>query len=370
MDTAATRLLSGIPLFAGIEERELEGLLRIFQPVSFPPGAQLVRQGQPADSAYIIESGTANVVTTLPGGGEAVMATLGPGSTLGEAALLETGRRAATVVAQTAVSGHVVERDGFRMLLAQRNRAAFTIQGRITRTLCQRLRELNAKVVAADAPESAAPPLSGETAEPSDLRRGQCSFDYRAFLPLLPIFKRFSRAELADFIEKTEVIELNRGRILFQQGDPDAAGFVVVRGALEILHAENSRRHRIGVLGPGRLCGMLAMIEGQPHSMSAAAREHSVLLEIPKPAFAALFAGTEPAAAKFQDAINRDLLQSLARTNIHLTRLVSQARIRGSRQEKKKAEELQRALEAQDVVPGLEGAENAATDGKLGGIGP
>jgi CRP-like cAMP-binding protein len=351
----AAGLISGIPLFAGIEHAELEGLLRIFQPVSFPAAAHLVRQGQPADSAYVIESGTANVVTTLPGGGEAIIATLGPGSTLGEAALLDTGRRAATVVAKTPVSGYVVERDGFRMLLAQRNRAAFAIQGRITRTLCQRLRELNAKIVAADAPESAAPPLSGATAEPADLRRGQCSFDYRAFLPLLPVFKRFSQAELADFIRQTEVVELNRGRILFQQGDPDAAGFVVVRGALEILHAENSRRHRIGVLGPGRLCGMLAMIEGQPHSMSAAARERSVLLEIPKPAFAALFAGTDPAAAKFQDAINRDLLQSLARTNIHLTRLVSQARIRGSRQEKKKAEELQRALGAQDVVPKLEG---------------
>jgi len=366
METGAARLLSGIPLFAGIEGSELEGLLRIFQPVSFPPAAQLVRQGQPADSAYIIEAGTANVVTTLPGGGEAVIATLGPGSTLGEAALLETGRRAATVVAKTAVSGHVVERDGFCMLLAQRNRAAFTIQGRITRTLCQRLRELNAKVVAADAPESPAPPLSGETAEPADLRRGQCSFDYRAFLPLLPIFKRFSRPELADFTGKAEVMELNRGRILFQQGDPAAAGFVVVRGALEILHAENGRRHRIGVLGPGRLCGMLAMIEDQPHSLSAAARERTVLLEIPKPAFDALFTGTDTVAAKFQDAINRDLLQSMARTNIHLTRLVSQARIRGSRQEKKKAEDLQRVLGAQDVVPKLDAAESgvpAATAG-------
>ena len=356
MDQAAARLLSGIPLFAGIEDRELEGLLRIFQPVSFPPAARLVRQGQPADSAYIIESGTADVVAALPGGGEAVLATLGPGSTLGETALLETGKRAATVVAQTEVAGHVVERDGFRMLLAQRNRAAFTIQGRITRTLCQRLRELNAKVVAADAPESAAPPLAGATADASDLRRGQCSFDYRAFLPLLPIFRRLSQAELADFIGKTEVVELNRGRILFQQGDPSAAGFVVVRGALEVLHAENGRRHRIGVLGPGRLCGMLAMIESQPHSMSAAARERTVLLEIPKAAFDALFTGTDSVAAKFQDAINRDLLQSLARTNIHLARIVSQAKIRGSRQEKKKVEDLQRALGAQDVVPKLDEA--------------
>jgi CRP/FNR family transcriptional regulator, cyclic AMP receptor protein len=357
MDRAAEKLLSGIPLFAGFEHGELEGLLRIFHPVNFPAAASLVRQGQPADSAYIIESGTASVITSLPGGGEAELATLGPGSMLGETALLETGRRAATVIARTPVSGYVIERDGFRMLLAQRNRAAFTIQCRITRMLCQRLRELNAKVVAAHAPESPAPPLSGETAEAADLRRGQCSFDYRAFLPLLPIFKRFSQAELGDFLKQTEVIELKRGHILFQQDDPGAAGFVVVRGALEILRAENGRRHRIGVLGPGRLCGMLAVIESQPHSLSAAARELSVLLEIPKPAFDMLFAGNDSTTAKFQDAINRDLLQSLARTNIHLTRLISQARIRGGRQEKKRADDLQRAIGEQDVVPGLEGAE-------------
>ena len=55
-----------------VQFSELEGLLHICQPVTFSPAAQLVRQGQPADSAYIIESGTVNVVTTrkdLPAGG-------------------------------------------------------------------------------------------------------------------------------------------------------------------------------------------------------------------------------------------------------------------------------------------------------------
>lgn len=349
MDKTATRLISGVPLFAGIAQSELEGVLRIFQPVTFAPGSYLTRQGQAADGAYIIESGTADVITALPGGGEAAVAALGPGSVLGEMALLERGVRSATVIARSPVEAHVVERDGFRMLLAQRNGAAFTIQNRITLTLCKRLRELNARIVASDAPENAALPLSGQSADPAGMRRGQCSFDFRTFLPILPIFKRFTPGELANFTKKTEVIELDRGRILYQQGDPGAAGYVVVRGALEIGHAENGQRHRIGVLGPGRLCGILALIEGHPHSMSAAAREPSVLLEIPKAEFDALFTGYEPAAAKFQDAINRDLLQALARTNNHLTRLISQARIRGGRQEKKEAEELQRALATEDV---------------------
>ncbi len=348
MIQADDRLLDGIPLFAGIDRRELEGFLRIFQPVTAAAGSPLVRQGQPADGAYIIESGTTDAVTALPGGGELTVAALGAGSMLGEMALLDSGARAATVVARTPVKAWFIERDGFRMLLAQRDRAAFAIQQRITRTLCQRLRELNAKIVAADAPESAAPPLSGETADPAGLRRGSCSFDFMDFLPLLPLFRRFSAAELKVFVDGAELLELARGRILFQQGDAGAAAFVIVRGALEILRAENGRRHRIGVLGPGRLCGVLALIEGQAHSMSAAAREPTVLLEIPRAGFDALFAGSDPVSAKFQDAINRELLQSLGRANIHLTRLVSQARIRGGRQQKQQADDLQRALGEQE----------------------
>ena len=345
------KLIGGVPLFAGIERSELEAFLRVFQPVAVAAGATLVRQGQPADGAYIIESGDADVITALPGGGEAAVAKLGPGSVLGEMALLDGGARSATVIARSAVASHFIERDGFRMLLAQRNRAAFTIQNRITRTLCRRLRELNAKIVAADTHGDAAPPLAGASVDPGSVRRGTCSFDYRKFLSLLPVFRRFRAEEIVAFAGRTDVLELERGQILFQQADAGEHAFVVVRGALEILRGENGRRHRIGVLGPGRLCGVLALIEGEAHSMSAAAREPTVLLEIPGTAFDEWFSGNDPVSAKFQDAVNRELLQSLGRANIHLTRLISQARIRGGRREKKQAEELQQALGAQDCRP-------------------
>lgn len=349
MSDGARQFIDAIPLFAGIEHAGLEGILRIFRRVSFAAAVPLVRQGQSADGAFIIESGSADVITALPGGGEATVATLGPGSVLGEMALLESGTRSATVIARAPVQGYFVDRDGFRMLLAQSESAAFTIQNRITRTLCHRVREMNERIVASSAPHNVVSPLSGQTAGPENLRRGRCSFDYRSFLPLLPIFRRFGAEELVEFTEKTELLELDRGCILFQQDDPGAAAYVVVRGALEIGRAAGGQRHRIGILGPGRLCGIISLVEGRPHGMSAAARERSVLLEIGKAAFDSLFAGREAVAAKFQEAINRELLRGLARTNNHLTRLISQARIRGGRKEKKQAEELQRALATEDV---------------------
>ncbi len=346
MSQAAEKVIGGIPLFTGIERGELEGFLRIFQPVSFDAGAPLVRQGHPADGAYIIESGDANVMTALPGGGEAAVAKLGPGSVLGEMALLESGTRSATVIAHSPVASHFIERDGFRVLLAQRNRAAFTIQSRIMLTLCQRLRELNSKIVAHDAAGNAAPAMDAKGATPP--RSNSVSFDWRNFLPLLPLFRRCGPAEIEQFVGIAKVMELARGHALFRQGDVSTACYLVVRGAIEIAGARNGQRHRIGILGPGRLCGTLALIEGQPHSMGATVRENAVLLELSKASFERLIKGDDRLAARFQEGINQELLQALARTNNHLTRLISQARIRGGRQEKKQVEELQQALGAQD----------------------
>jgi CRP-like cAMP-binding protein len=287
-------------------------------------------------------------MTRLPGGGEAGVATLGPGCVIGEMALLDSGLRSATVVAREPVAGYVLERDGFHMMLAQRNRAAFTIQGRITRTLCRRLRELNARIFACDAPENVAPAADKSRVSPGALQRGRSSFDYRAFLPVLPMFRAFSTVEVETFAGLTEVLEIGRGQLLFRQGEASATCYVVVRGALEVTGAQAGLRHRIGVLGPGRLCGVIALVEGRPHSLSAVARERATLLEIGKAAFDRLFTGDDRLAAKFQNAINHDLLQALARTNNHLTRLISQSRIRGGRQDRKQAEELQRALATED----------------------
>jgi len=99
---------------------------------------------------------------------------------------------------------------------------------------------------------------------------------------------------------------------------------------------------------PEPLLPRLVLIEDRPHSLSAVARERATLLEIGKAAFDRLFTGDDRVAARFQNAINHELLQSLARANNHLTRLISQSRIRGGRKDRKQAEELQHALATED----------------------
>ena len=344
------QIMANVPLFAGFEPRELDDFLGIFRRVSFAAGAVIVRQGQPADSAFVLESGTVEVITALPGGGQAVIAELGPGSVLGEMALLDSGARSATAIARAPTAAYVVEREDFRMLLAQRNPAVFKVQRRITLMLCRRLRELNARIIASGVPGNSALPVITPKQKPA-LRRTQCTFDYRAFLPILPPLRRFKPADIDGLLALATVFDMPRGATIFHERESASSCYLVVRGAIEIVAAENERLRRIGVLGPGRLCGILALIEGEPRSMTALLREDSTLLELSRDAFERIYDEHTHLAARFHDLVNWELLQALSRTNNHLTRLISQAQIRDRSARdaaKVDVEDLQRALGAQD----------------------
>ena len=335
---------SRVPLFAGLDADDLQYVLRAARRLEFASGVMMVRQGQPADSALFMERGWAQVISVLPGGGETVVAELGPGSVLGEMALLDSGVRCANVVAREPTACLSMERDAFRMLIAQRNPAVLAINHRITLALCQRLRDLNGKILTHSTPEHLAPATVNQFHE-----RQSCTFAFRGFLALLPAFRHFSSEDFEELMQDAQVFDLPRGARLFNAGARSEACYVVVRGALEISREQNGEHRRIGILGPGRLCGILALIEGQAHSMSATAREQVTLMEISLAAFTRYYDGEARGALKFQQAINQELLQSLSRTNNHLTRLISQARIRNHGQQ---ADELHRALVEQECRAG------------------
>ena len=342
------KIASRVPLFAGLDPHELQYVLRMARRLEFAAGATLLRQGQAADSALIMEDGHVRVVSTLPGGGEALIAELGPGSVLGEMALLDSGVRSANVIAREPTACLSMERDAFRLLIAQGNRAVLAINHRITLGLCQRLRDLNGKILAHSAPEYLAPVALNQVTG-----RQPCAFESRAFLHVLPALRHFSAEDLDELHQAASVFDLPRGAVLFNAEDASDSCYVVVRGALEISRTHNGKHRRIGILGPGRLCGILALIEDLPHSMSAAARENTTLMEIPKSVFALYYNGTARGSLKFQQAVNHELLQALSRTNNHLTRLISQAAIRNHGHDMEGLPgELGRALREQDCRVG------------------
>jgi CRP/FNR family transcriptional regulator, cyclic AMP receptor protein len=88
--------LAAVRLFSSLSKRELEKLATWTDEVSVSAGYELAKEGQFAHEFFVIEDGTAEVLQS----GERI-AELGPGDFFGEIALLETGRRTASVVAST-----------------------------------------------------------------------------------------------------------------------------------------------------------------------------------------------------------------------------------------------------------------------------
>ena len=121
MGSAATRPLSRfeatlaevakLPIFAGVPGSRLEAALAHLREVPVKAGEVVIRQGEPADRFYMIESG--NFVVTqqgAPDGPAAVLRRLGSNEVFGELGLLREAPRTATVTAES--DGTLLELDG------------------------------------------------------------------------------------------------------------------------------------------------------------------------------------------------------------------------------------------------------------------
>ena len=92
-------LLRRVPFFAEIEPARLKLLAFMSERVGFDPGKALCRQGDPADAAYLIIEGEADILVDTPSG-PLTIATLGANDIVGEMAILGDVPRTATVQAK------------------------------------------------------------------------------------------------------------------------------------------------------------------------------------------------------------------------------------------------------------------------------
>jgi ABC-type bacteriocin/lantibiotic exporter with double-glycine peptidase domain/CRP-like cAMP-binding protein len=112
LDALGIELLEGLP--AGV--RQL--VVQAFEPVHFEFGAVLMREGDPADSYWVLTDGRVRVVRDGADGSEVTLATLGPGATFGEGALLRDAVRTSTVRAATPGSALRLDASVVRALAA------------------------------------------------------------------------------------------------------------------------------------------------------------------------------------------------------------------------------------------------------------
>ncbi|HMU27107.1 MAG TPA: Crp/Fnr family transcriptional regulator [Solirubrobacterales bacterium] len=90
-------LLRSVPLFAELDQDELEQFSRVAIPRAYPEGTRVFHEGDHSDACYIVKSGTFRVTREHPDGRAITLATLTEGDIVGELAMLDGEVRSASV---------------------------------------------------------------------------------------------------------------------------------------------------------------------------------------------------------------------------------------------------------------------------------
>lgn len=93
----AREIISKNPLFSGLSPEQLDDLLGIMYEEKVSVGVNIVQEGEPGDTVYIIRSGRAEVLKEDDNGEYHHIAMLKPGDVIGEISLIDKRPRSATV---------------------------------------------------------------------------------------------------------------------------------------------------------------------------------------------------------------------------------------------------------------------------------
>lgn len=135
MPTAPLDALRNVPLFAELEDRDLEQLSRQMHERRFNEGDDVTTEGSSGAGFFVIVEGNAQV--SIAGEDRAA---LGPGDYFGEVALIDDGARTASITAVTDLLCYGMTPWEFRPFVEEHPQVAWTL----LQTLAKRLREAQA----------------------------------------------------------------------------------------------------------------------------------------------------------------------------------------------------------------------------------
>jgi CRP-like cAMP-binding protein len=121
MQNAMLAQLKGIPLFQEVQERDLGDLAASI--VRLQPGALVFKEGSPADSLYVVLSGSVKIFVNDAAGKEVVLDTKRAGEYFGEM-MLDHRPRSASILTLEPCEFAVIRRDDFRLFLSKHPKAA------------------------------------------------------------------------------------------------------------------------------------------------------------------------------------------------------------------------------------------------------
>ncbi len=215
------------PLFEGLGPSHQALLEERLQPVQFAPDEALFKAGQPAARMFLIESGRVRLVTER---GQ-VLATLGPGSTLGDQDLLSGSPHATSAEAVGPVSAQALAASDLERLVQRDPNLGIAL----SRATSAPVAALNNYVLSR--------------------------------LQAVPGWRRASRSALLAVAEQLTVSDASAGQRFYSAGDSPAALYIVERGQVRLADPTGSEGDI--TLGAGAVFGDLELLTGKVYTRSA-----------------------------------------------------------------------------------------------------
>ncbi|MBT9550183.1 MAG: cyclic nucleotide-binding domain-containing protein [Hydrogenophaga sp.] len=145
----AARLLRAPTALMQLSEAEALTVVGFMRPKRFKSGTTIIRQGETADTGYmvLVLDGEITVETLIARRVNPVTVTvLGPGSLIGEMALVDGAARSASCTASTNVVCAVLTREALETLITEQPATAAKLMTAVAQRLAERLRDSGHKL--------------------------------------------------------------------------------------------------------------------------------------------------------------------------------------------------------------------------------
>jgi CRP-like cAMP-binding protein len=266
-------------LFAHFRETELEALAACAVGRAYPAQTRILRQGEPTLDVYVVDRGFVDIQRTTPYG-QFTIAQLGPGQLFGEASFVDSSTRSGDVVARTESTLLTLLSAPTHALIERDQRVAVALYWAFWKSLSAKLRSTNEQLgrffLHGPRTTDTKPPIAKSAT-------GEFRLDIAAKRNLFAE-QRLSSLEINFLTSLSREKKLKPGEVLFREGDPGDAMYVVLDGRVRISKMiPGAGEEALAILERGDYFGEMALIDRQLRSALAKAHDGgAVVLAIPE----------------------------------------------------------------------------------------
>jgi len=261
LQTRRANRLRLIPLFAGLDLADLLALGAVLQSVSFPAGVDVVRQGEPGDTLYLIGRGRA-VVLVAARAVEQEVDQMTDGDYFGEFALFSGGTRTATVRTTEPTEFYTLSHTRFAALLAQE-------------------------------------PAIRAAVETARIAR------WTTRLPLIPLFAGLPSTTQAAVAAALYWQRRAAGETLVHQGESGTTLYVFQQGAAEGITVTPEGERRVDLLAAGDYFGAAVVLDGTPYAATVQTTAPAELFCLDRAAVQALLIQSPELQARLRESADQ-----------------------------------------------------------------